>query len=138
MTKLKVQESECACERCRKMCRAPCCGTPADVKALMDAGYGDRLMLDDWEGQADMIKPALKGWEGEKAPWNTESYLGCTFWIDGKCELHDLGLKPEQGKLAHHSNTDEQNDSIGQHIELTWKTKTGEKIIKEWKKEYLT
>lgn len=27
----------------------------------------------------------------------------CTFYHDGKCELHDKGLKPTEGKLSHHT-----------------------------------
>jgi hypothetical protein len=82
------------------------------MEALIEAGFGNRLMYDDFPDGEDMLKPALKGHEGKKAPWETSSARGCTFWKKGLCELHVLGLKPIQGKLAHHSNTTEQNEDI--------------------------
>ena len=138
MIKLSVVESECDCERCSRMCHAPCCGTPDDIRRLIDAGYADRLMLDDWdEGikPVDMLKPALKGAESQRAPWETESMRGCTFWRDGKCELHKLGLKPSQGKLALHGQTREQGDEINDYIRKNWKeTAATKKLIALWKK----
>ena len=47
--KLNILESSCACEKCSRMCHAPCLGTPEDMQKLMDAGFGKRLMFDDWE-----------------------------------------------------------------------------------------
>ena len=43
--------SECACDICQKMCHTPCTGTPEDIEAIIEAGYGDRLCLDDWPGE---------------------------------------------------------------------------------------
>lgn len=132
--KLKVLPTECDCERCSQMCQAPCCPTPDEVIALMEAGYGHRLMLDDWPGQADIIKPALKGHEGKKAPWEVRTLAGCTFWtVDGKCALHGTGLKPLQGRLAHHDHTEEEYNSIAEIIGESWETEEADKVIEEWK-----
>lgn len=133
--KLNVLPSECACDRCRFMCHAPCCPTPDDVLALIDAGYAKRLMLDDWPSdQCDLIKPAMKESEGKKAPWETKTLRGCTFWTeDGKCELHDKGLKPFQGKLAHHDLTDEENEWIGERLTEAWSTEKAHEVIRLWK-----
>lgn len=136
--KLSVLPTQCDCERCSIMCQGPCCGTPQDVLKLIESGYAHRLMLDDWPDASFIpiaIKPALKGHEGEKAPWDVQSYEGCTFWIDGKCELHNLDLKPIQGRLAHHDNTKEQDEVIGQLIKDAWNTEEAQEVIKKWKKE---
>lgn len=37
------------------------------------------------------IKSKGKGSDGE-----------CVFFHDGKCDLHEIGLKPTEGKLSHH------------------------------------
>ena len=131
--KLTIKPSECDCERCSSMCQAPCCGTPADMKALMDAGYGKRVMFDNLPGGNDMLKPALKGHEGKIAPWEVHSIKGCTFWKKGKCELHSLGLKPTQGKLAHHSLSREQSNKIGDYLDDSWNGDKGAEAIKQWK-----
>lgn len=134
--KLKISESQCDCNKCSLMCHAPCCGTPDDMKALIQAGLGPRLMHDDLPGGADMIKPALKGYEGKKSPWNTFSFMGCTFWKKGKCELHDLGLKPLQGKLSHHTLTEDENRELGEFVNESWETleeKEFDDLIETWK-----
>lgn len=134
---MKVLPSECECERCSVMCQAPCCGTPEDINKLMKAGYANRLMFDDWpdwDGGSDMLKPAMKGSEGSRAPWETRTEEGCTFWKDGKCELHKSGLKPIQGKLVTHDSSDEQIQWIIDKIRRSWKTKKAKAVIKKWKK----
>lgn len=134
---LDIIETECDCEKCRIMCHAPCCGTPEDLEKIIDAGYGARLMYDDiitHKNDVKMLKPALKGHEGERAPWETASKDGCTFWNNGKCDLHSLGLKPTQGKLANHANTQKQNDMMGEMIFESWRTDDAKKVIEKWKK----
>lgn len=116
------------------MCRAPCCGTPADIKKLIEHGYADCLMLDDWPGSPYMLKPALKGHEAKWAPFEILNSEGCTFWIDGKCELHNLGLKPIQGKLAHHSLTNKENEEICDMLDEAWEDSDEVRtLINEWK-----
>ena len=132
-----VLQTECDCERCSNMCKAPCCGTIDDIQKLIDAGYGSRLMLDDWPGDTDVIKPAMKGYEGNKAPWECRTEEGCTFWKDGKCELHQSGLKPTQGRLAHHDNTIHQVFEIEDLIRDSWKDDKGKEIIEKWKKDFM-
>lgn len=130
----EIKLYECDCDRCSSMCHAPCCGTPEDIKRLIENGYASRLMLDDLPGGADMIKPALKGYEGKESPWEVASRAGCTFWKEGKCELHSLGLKPLQGKASHHDLDDEEIEKIGEYINSTWQ-KDGETVISLWKKQ---
>lgn len=134
MMKLTVLPSECDCEKCSSMCHAPCSGTPDDMEALMNAGYGNRLMYDDLPGGETILKPSLRGYEGINAPWQTFSVLGCTFWKDGKCELHSLGLKPTLGKLAIHDQSEEDRHQIAEFIEESWRDKKAKKILNRWKK----
>ena len=92
--------TECHCSLCQQMCHTPCLGTPEDIERLVDAGYADRLVPTEWGVglivglisrpvymlQADTVN----GW--------------CTFYHNGLCELHDKGLKPTEGRLAHHTD----------------------------------
>lgn len=96
----ECKPSECSCALCQSMCHTPCLGTPEDIEKLVDAGYADRLVPTEWGVgmivglisrpiymlQADTVN----GW--------------CTFYHNGLCELHDRGLKPTEGQLAHHTD----------------------------------
>ena len=132
MNGLDILPSECDCEKCRNMCHGPCCGTVEEIDRLIDLGYANRLMYDDWPDGNSLIKPALKGYEGENAPWVTRTEEGCTFWIEGKCQLHDLGLKPLQGRLSHHSQTFEHEMDIEDIIKDEWQNDKTAAVIKKW------
>lgn len=89
----------CKCQECKKQCKTPCLGTPEDIQRLIDNGYKDKLFLSEWavgkiNGRLDhnifMVQALM-----------TDD--GCIFFHDGLCELHDLGLKPTEGRLSHHS-----------------------------------
>jgi|SRR6478736_4314071 len=112
--------SECSCTQCANMCKTPCLGTPEDILKIAEAGYSDRLTLCGWgvgmlagvyPGFIDMIQAKVEdnGW--------------CTFYKDGLCELHSLGLKPTEGQLAHHSQAENEVDDNNW---LTWL------VAKEW------
>jgi hypothetical protein len=103
------------------------------MEKLIAAGYADRLMLDDWPEGPTMLKPALKGFCGEKAPYDTHSREGCTFWKKGKCELHAQKLKPSQGRLAHHALTDAEKGEIVHFIKSAWAHVKGDPVIQLWK-----
>ena len=133
MNALGILPSNCDCEKCSSMCKGPCCGTPDDFNRLMDAGYANRLMLDDWPDGAVMLKPALKGYEGETAPWETRTEEGCTFWHNGKCQLHDLDLKPLQGKLSHHSQTWDEMSALCEMMNDAWTAEESTQVIERWK-----
>lgn len=116
------------------MCHVPCCGTPWDMELLILSGYGDQLMYDDLLGGEKMLKPALKGYEGQFSPWQTASHEGCTFWLDGKCQLHNLGIKPTQGKLAHHDLSNAQHNEIAELVNDSWRDGKGDAVIEKWMK----
>lgn len=136
--RLKVQPSECSCKKCQRMCHAPCCGSVEDFEKIIEAGYANRLMFDDLPSTpaaGPFLKPALKGSEGKQAPWATSSEEGCTFWKEGKCELHSLDLKPIQGRLAIHNGngktTGEEYSSISNE---DWESQRGKDLIEKWKR----
>lgn len=134
-----LKETECSCKQCRAMCKRPCFGTPEDIQKIIDAGFGDRLMLDhhcglDPDNDVSLLCPALKGSESKNAPYVPSSEKGCTFWKYGKCELHNLKLKPLQGRIAIHDGIDEFEDgkSTGDHISELWNTDEGRNLVKKW------
>lgn len=114
----------CNCELCKAMCHTPCLGTPHDILALINAGYGDKLCFTEWAAgivlgftnkSIAMIQAKVEsGW--------------CIFYRDGKCELHDSGLKPTEGKLASH---DVSFRELTPEYNLTYN------VAKEWNDEHL-
>ncbi|MDR2915753.1 MAG: hypothetical protein LBV74_13115 [Tannerella sp.] len=92
------RRSECQCGRCKDQCRTPCLGTPGDILRLIDKGYAGKLAISCWMvgmavGKLSIPIPMVQARRTEN---------GCIFFRDGLCELHDLGLKPTEGKLSHH------------------------------------
>lgn len=110
---------ECKCALCKMQCHTPCLGTPQDIERLIDAGYADRLKLTYWAagmimGVIDRPIPMLQAAAGDEY---------CTFFQNGLCELHTLGLKPTEGKLSHHSI---RLDNFKPSKSLSWN------VAKEW------
>src|SRR5688572_3198504 len=91
--KTGMKPRSCKCELCKSQCKEPCLGTPEDMFAISDAGYGQRLQPKEIDGKT-VIAPK----------YDTEK-KSCTFFTNGLCELHESGLKPTVGKLSHHSTT---------------------------------
>jgi hypothetical protein len=51
MSVLERPSQACDCSTCVNMClRRPCWPTPAEAKAIIDAGFAGELMLDFWSG----------------------------------------------------------------------------------------
>ena len=135
-----LEGSECSCTVCRHMCeRRPCWGTPEDIKKILDYGFGLRLMRDYWSGgvntdvgSIDIISPAIVGCEGGSAPsWPSGR---CTFLTDeGLCELHDLGLKPIEGRAAHHDTIAQgPHPDLHRMVAALWETEDGQAVVTEW------
>lgn len=85
------------------MCqRTPCLGTPHDILALIKAGYVDKVCYSEWAagivlGHIDRPIPMVQ----IKTKSDGKRDGCCVFFNDGKCELHESGLKPTEGKLSH-------------------------------------
>lgn len=122
MRKSGRKPTVCGCQKCQSQCHTPCLGTPEDIMKLIVAGYGSRLAPTTW--MTGMIMGVTdRPVEMIQAIQEDNGY--CTFFHDGKCELHDLGLKPTEGKLSHHSI---KIDNFNPRKSLSWL------VAKEWRK----
>jgi hypothetical protein len=101
---------------------------------LIEQGYAERLMLDHWvaEPYVYVVCPAEKGSEGDYAPsWPGH---GCVMQdAAGLCRLHDLGLKPAEGRLARCANSERPTPS-GLHRDVadTWDSQEGRDVVALW------
>lgn len=93
-----LNDFDCSCNKCKAMCKtAPCMGTPSEMIKLIEAGFVDKLQLTiDFAcmryglGPVEMIMPLFN-----------EEKQRCTFLNENDlCMLHDLKLKPSEGRLA--------------------------------------
>lgn len=124
----------CDCQECRIMCRRPCWPTPDEAFELIAAGYAQNMMYDYWariEGDIGVIAPALKGREGDHAPFMPYSEDGCTFWHNGLCQLHDRGLKPLEGRMTYACRENEDGFDREQLVAL-WDTDDGRAVVELW------
>lgn len=108
-----VRFGACRCGPCCSGCsRRPGWPLPEEAERLMEAGYADRLMLDWWNDYPDqvyMLAPAVRGYEGARAPDPSpfavllgEGFGTCTFLTGaGLCEVHDSGAKPIECRILH-------------------------------------
>lgn len=96
-----VSLSECSCNSCKSMCMtASCVCTPTDAARLILAGY--RLML----AETVIVAPSVIKQFGKPMKAITPLFKNgrcCMLNDDNLCRLHDKGLKPLEGRLAHHS-----------------------------------
>lgn len=110
--------NECSCNTCQDMCkRAPCLGTPDEMLTLIKKGYADRLQRGTWAagrqyGIPDVDLIVLPKYDEQKG--------ACTFFSEGKCELHDLGLKPLEGRLADCKRTEVKAGQIPPQIMIAY------------------
>lgn len=129
-------ETVCSCEKCVNMCKytRPCWGTPEEFERIIDAGYGRKLMLDWWIASPNIyfLSGAIIGYEGQRAP---PIPMGQCAFLDknNRCELHDKGLKPTEGRVVIHDQG--YDDELHCLFPRTWKTKAGMSLIKRWKLE---
>lgn len=129
------QPISCNCEKCRQMChRTPCLGTPQDILAIIEAGYVDKVCYTEWAAgmylghisqpiEMVQIKSKGKGKDGE-----------CVFFHDGKCDLHESGLKPTEGKLSHHEVSIKElrkEYNLTYQVAIEWVKEENFDIIKE-------
>jgi len=133
-----IPETSCSCDTCKKMCDRPCWPTPEEVEELVKKGFGKRLMLDWWQrcfsDDIMLVSPALIGFEQRMAP-SLHPIGGCTFQnSDGLCELHQIGLKPIEGRLA---SCKRQNNGYDLHkaVSELWDSDKGREVVKLWKME---
>lgn len=112
----------CSCEKCQSQCRrAPCLGTPADILKLIDAGYAHKLAPTEWA--TGLFIGKLNHTIGMIQV--RKSNHGCVFFENGLCQLHDLNLKPTEGRLSYHTIMQENFDfdkSLTWQVAKTWES----------------
>jgi len=139
----------CSCRVCKGMCKRACWPTPQEAQALLDAGYADRLMLDAWIGGFDdsyedvyIVCPSTPGYCGGLAPGLGDDFNwmdvfgdgalangGCVMQKNGLCMLHDKGLKPIEGRVAHHSK---DSDNLHEAVARTWDSDVGRAVVERF------
>lgn len=128
-----AQLNSCACDHCKSMCqRAPCLGTPAEMLAIAKAGFADRLEKITWA--AGYLKYGIPMIDDVIRPKMDKIKGACTFYTEaGLCQLHDLGLKPMEGRLADCKTEFVPADKVSVYLlgPLTWDRPENNMIIEE-------
>lgn len=118
--KTKIKPKSCKCSKCKTQCiTAPCLGTPEDIWNLIQAGYIDMIKPTIW-GAGIAMGVTNQLIEMYQAEFVNNEY--CTFFVNGLCSLHNVGLKPTEGKLSYH----EPQNMYNPQLNLTWL------VAKEW------
>ena len=110
----------CSCPICQSQCmRTPCLGTPEDILKLIEAGFADKLTPTEWATGLFLGKLGF----AVKMIQIRRTEHGCVFFKDGLCVLHDLNLKPTEGRLSHHTIKAENfnfDKSLTWQVAQTW------------------
>lgn len=122
--------SNCKCGTCQEQCEThQCLGTPADIEKIIDAGHREKIKPTKW-GVANFIV------NGDMIPMFQAEFIpdhGCVFYEDGLCTLHEVGLKPTEGKLSHHTIKDDnynRRKHLAYNIAKTWDDPANTETIK--------
>lgn len=129
MRKTGRKPVSCKCQTCKSQCmRSPCLGTPQDIEKIIDAGYKHRIFGTIWATRV--------AWGFNEPPIHMYQALqldsGCTFFQNGLCELHSKGLKPTEGRLSHHSVTQENYEprkGLSYNVAKTWLDPRNKEVI---------
>lgn len=149
LPQLTIGENVCACEKCNAMCdKRACWPTPEEAVAIIDAGYGDQLMLDWWNGDHfdeayDRILILCPGETGSVGQRSDREYWmffqsgggPCSMHRDDLCFLHDLGLKPLEGRYSRHGlPTDEDSPYMKLHEAMaeSWNNPEAQRLARDW------
>jgi hypothetical protein len=121
----------CACQVCLGFCARPGWWSVAEAAIAMEAGFANRMMLEmSPERTFGVLSPAFKGNEGA---FSRQEFAdqGCTFLVDGRCELHGTGLQPLECRFCHH---DRQGGGALCHADLEkdWATPDGQSLVVKW------
>lgn len=137
---MTLSPSTCSCEVCQEMCRTySCLPTPKEAKTLIEAGYGNRLMLDvradtiTYTNKIFALMPAMKGFERELSPTQI-GISPCTFLTaEGLCEIQDL--KPTEGLYSIHDmemNPHADIELIVRGLLVKWRSLEGREVSDRW------
>lgn len=90
--------TECSCDKCKNMCKTPCIGTVEDIHKIAAAGFANKLAPSKWA--VGLMMGTHNKMIDIIVPLHNEKTGYCSFYSNGLCELHNLGLKPTEGKYA--------------------------------------
>lgn len=117
----------CSCIKCKTMClSSPCFPTPEEVVRLEKMGFGSDLSF------TMFMNPSTFEIYSLVAPKVAPKGLlnQCTFHTpDGLCELHELGLKPTEGRLAHHDQPHADTVTLRVSVCELWKTDLAKELL---------
>src|SRR5512134_605515 len=114
----------CGCEVCLSYCMRPGWWTVEEATRAIEAGYGDRMMLEMSLNQSfGVLSPAFKGNEKYFA-LNLHASKGCTFLKEQRCELHGTGLQPLECRFSHHDRAG-LGPKCHADLERDWDTNAG-------------
>lgn len=140
---MKVPEYACSCTACKEMCeRTPCLGTPEEMLAIKNAGFGDKLVIMRYYDTYMLSPDSFE----TRDRYNHRSISGrCRFLTPQRlCQLHDLGLKPIEGRAAIHEGGEVPHDKafisdqsmFREGLARSWERPIGRLIIKRFIEEY--
>lgn len=115
--------NDCACQSCQGMCRRTAClGTPQDILRIAHAGFTQHLFAIRWCAFVAHGIPAIDLVGISREDHDPFAEQACPFFNEasGLCGLHDLNLKPTEGRIAscQHLGTPLRNPSLA--VALTW------------------
>jgi len=131
----------CGCVECRDMCVEPCWPLPHQAVVLMRKGYGYALDVHIRRKNRAIPCPVLAP-KREKLETGTKSGVPRCVLQDeaGKCSLHDLGLKPFEGRVVDHASPPDgySTDALRDRIADLWDTVSGRMVVRWWAKHHGT
>jgi hypothetical protein len=121
----------CSCDVCIIYCKRPGWWTVAEASNALEAGYGDRMMLEMSPDRAfGVLAPAYKGSERHFGV-RPASDPRCTFLVSERCELHGTGYQPLECRVCHHSRPG-LGPRCHADIEREWNTAAGRALVVKW------
>ncbi len=121
----------CTCDTCLGYCARPGWWTVEEAKRALEAGYGNRMMLEVApELTFGVLSPAFKGCERSFAT-NQSAQNGCTFLKNERCELHGTGYQPLECRFCHHARCG-WGKNCHADLETDWKTPAGQTLVNRW------
>lgn len=121
----------CLCEICLGYCARPGWWTVQEASFALDAGYGNRMMLEiEPELSFGVLSPAFKGCERSVAT-NQFANKGCTFLKKDRCELYGTGHQPLECRFCHHERRG-LGPKCHTDLERDWQTTAGQALVVQW------
>lgn len=123
----------CSCKICLAYCSRPGWWTVEEATRAIDAGYGNRIMLElSPDRTFGVLSPAFRGNELDFA-LSQYAGQGCTFLKSNRCELFGTSFQPLECRFCHHDRPGlgpRCHDDIGKD----WNTAAGRALVVKWSK----